>query len=133
MKIKHPELKLLKWGEITNFDIVINATSVGLNFEDKIDINFKNLKDHKIFYDTIYNPPMTNFLSEAKLGGHNFLNGKLMLIYQAQKASEMMQNGDHAQAIKMFDDILNKNPYNFSTHTSKGHAQKTSYRTRPRF
>ena len=46
-------------------------------------------------------------------------------IYQAQKASEIMQNGDHAQAIKMFDGILNKNPYNFSTHTSKGHAQKT--------
>ena len=87
-----PELQLLKWGEITNFDIVINATSVGLNFEDKIDINFKNLKDHKIFYDTIYNPPMTNFLSEAKLGGHNFLNGKLMLIYQAQKAFENWNN-----------------------------------------
>jgi tetratricopeptide (TPR) repeat protein len=50
-------------------------------------------------------------------------------IYQAQKASEIMQNGDHAQAIKMFDDILNKNPYNFSTHTSKGHAQKTLGKT----
>ncbi len=45
-------------------------------------------------------------------------------VYQAQKASEMMQNGDHAQAIKMFDSILSNNPYNFSTHTSKGHAQK---------
>ena len=46
-------------------------------------------------------------------------------VYQAQKASEIMQNGDHAQAITMFDGILSKNPYNFSTHTSKGHAQKT--------
>ena len=92
LKIKYPELQLLKWGEITNFDIVINATSVGLNFEDKIDINFKNLKDHKIFYDTIYNPPMTNFLSEAKSCGHNFLNGKLMLVYQAQKAFQNWNN-----------------------------------------
>ena len=50
-------------------------------------------------------------------------------IYQAQKASEMMQNGDHQRAIKMFDDILSKNPYNFSTHTSKGHAQKTLGKT----
>ena len=50
-------------------------------------------------------------------------------IYQAQKASEIMQNGDHKQAIKMFDDILGKNPYNFSTHTSKGHAQKTLGKT----
>jgi len=50
-------------------------------------------------------------------------------IYQAQKASEIMQNGDHKQAIEMFDDILDKNPYNFSTHTSKGHAQKTLGKT----
>ena len=50
-------------------------------------------------------------------------------IYQAQKASEIMQNGDHKKAIKMFDDILGKNPYNFSTHTSKGHAQKTLGKT----
>ena len=47
------------------------------------------------------------------------------LNYQAQKASDVMQGGDHAKAITMFDDILEKNPYNFSTLTSKGHAQKT--------
>ena len=47
------------------------------------------------------------------------------LTYQAQKASEVMQNGDHEEAIKLLDDILIKNPYNYSTHTSKGHAQKT--------
>ena len=47
------------------------------------------------------------------------------LNYQAQKASDVMQSGDHAKAITMFDDILKKNPYNFSTLTSKGHAQKT--------
>ena len=47
------------------------------------------------------------------------------LNYQAQKASDVMQGGDHSKAITMFDDILKKNPYNFSTLTSKGHAQKT--------
>ena len=45
--------------------------------------------------------------------------------YQAQKASEIMQNGDHLEAIKLLDKILKKNPYNFSSFTSKGHAQKT--------
>ena len=45
--------------------------------------------------------------------------------YQAQKASEIMQNGDHEGAIKLLDNILKKNPYNFSSFTSKGHAQKT--------
>ncbi len=47
------------------------------------------------------------------------------LSYQAQKASEIMQNGDHSGAIDLFDEILHKNPYNFSILTSKGHAQKT--------
>ena len=47
------------------------------------------------------------------------------LSYQAQKASEIMQNGEHKEAIDLFDDILRKNPYNFSILTSKGHAQKT--------
>ena len=47
------------------------------------------------------------------------------LSYQAQNASEIMQNGDHKGAIDLFDDILKKNPYNFSILTSKGHAQKT--------
>ncbi|MDB9907547.1 sulfotransferase [Gammaproteobacteria bacterium] len=47
------------------------------------------------------------------------------LAYQAQKASEVMQNGGHKEAIKLLDNILEKNPYNFSTFTSKGHAQKT--------
>ena len=51
------------------------------------------------------------------------------LNYQAQKASEIMQNGNHEEAITLLDDILKKNPYNFSTLTSKGHAQKTLGKT----
>ena len=51
------------------------------------------------------------------------------LVYQAQRASEIMQNGGHEEAVSLFDDILNKNPYNFSTHTSKGHAEKTLGKT----
>ncbi|MDB2482439.1 sulfotransferase [Gammaproteobacteria bacterium] len=51
------------------------------------------------------------------------------LAYQAQKASEIMQNGQHEDAIDLFDDILSKNPHNFSTFTSKGHALKTLGKT----
>ena len=51
------------------------------------------------------------------------------LSYQAQKASEIMQNGEHNEAIDLFDEILRKNPYNFSILTSKGHAQKTLGKT----
>ena len=51
------------------------------------------------------------------------------LTYQAQKASEIMQNGDHEAAVVLLDNILEKNPYNFSSLTSKGHAQKTLGKT----
>ena len=50
-------------------------------------------------------------------------------LYQAYKASEIMQNGGHDEAITILDDILKKNPYNFSSLTSKGHAEKTLGRT----
>jgi len=52
------------------------------------------------------------------------------LNYQAHKASEMMQNGGHEEAISLLDDILKKNPFNFSTLTSRGHAQKTLGQTK---
>ena len=49
--------------------------------------------------------------------------------YQAQRASEMMQNGDHDKAVDLFNKILQQNQYNFSSLTSRGHAQKTLGRT----
>ena len=58
----------LKWDDETNCDIVINATSLGLKPNDEININFENMTNDVIFYDTIYNPPLTNLLKEAKKG-----------------------------------------------------------------
>ncbi len=92
LKKRYPNIELIDWGKMVNFDIVINATSVGLKKEDKIDLDFDGLEGKKIFYDTIYNPSMTNFLQKAKQNGHICVNGKLMLIYQAQKAFEIWNN-----------------------------------------
>ena len=38
---------------------------------------------------TIYNPPMTNLLKNAKERGHIIINGKSMLLLQAQKSFEI--------------------------------------------
>ena len=51
------------------------------------------------------------------------------LLYQGQKASETMQNGNHEEAITLLDNILAKNPHNFGSLTSKGHALKTLGKT----
>ena len=76
-------LTVVDWGEIPDFDIVINATSLGLNKEDKISLDFSNVGKNKLFYDVIYNPQETNFLKTGKDLGNITVNGKLMFIYQA--------------------------------------------------
>ena len=89
LKKTFTSINLLNWDQEINCDIIINATSLGLKPDDQINLNFDNLKNKIMFYDTIYNPPVTNFLKNAKEKGHVIINGKLMLILQAQKAFEI--------------------------------------------
>ena len=86
LKKKFPEIEIIKWGNTSDFDIIINATSIGLKEEDKININYQKISKDKFFYDVIYNPSETNFLENAKKYGGITINGKMMFIYQAQKA-----------------------------------------------
>ena len=79
------DISIQKWGDIPEFDIVINATSVGLNNE-KFDLEFSKVGNNKFFYDVIYNPSETNFLKEAKLNGNKTENGRMMFIYQAHQS-----------------------------------------------
>jgi shikimate dehydrogenase len=80
------EIEIVQWGKVPNFDMIINATSVGLKKEDRINIDFPSSTKNKFFYDVIYNPKETNFLSTGKYLGNKILNGKLMFIYQALSA-----------------------------------------------
>ncbi len=81
-------LTIIDWGEIPDFDLIINATSVGLNEDDKINLDFSEFGKNKFFYDLIYNPEESNFLKIGKELGSITENGKLMFIYQAQLAFE---------------------------------------------
>jgi shikimate dehydrogenase len=80
------EIEIIEWGKVPNFDMIINATSVGLKKEDRINIDFPTSAKNKFFYDVIYNPKETNFLKTGKSLGNKTLNGKLMFIYQAISA-----------------------------------------------
>ena len=79
-------IEIIEWGVVPNFDMIINATSVGLKKEDDINIDFSSISKNKFFYDVIYNPKETNFLKTGKSLGNKTLNGKLMFIYQAFSA-----------------------------------------------
>ena len=81
-----PYIKILKWGEIPDFDMIINATSLGLKKDDKINLDFNAFGKEKLFYDVIYNPAETNFLTKGKEMGNRTENGKMMFIYQAHQS-----------------------------------------------
>ncbi len=59
-------LIVLDWGEMPEFDMIINATSVGLKAEDEMKLDFSKIGKNKFFFDIIYNPKETNFLKIAK-------------------------------------------------------------------
>ena len=82
-------IKLINWGEIPEFDVIVNATSVGLNKEDKINLDLTKIGKNKLFYDVIYNPAETDFLNLGKKLGNKYENGKLMFIYQAFSAFKL--------------------------------------------
>ena len=86
MRNSFPELEVVDWGKMINFDIIINATSIGLNEKDKIKIDYENISKNKFFYDIIYNPEETDFLKKGKKFGARVENGRTMFIHQAQKA-----------------------------------------------
>ena len=92
LKKLFPEIKIIEWGKVSNFDIIINATSIGLNNKNQIDIDYKSISKDKFFYDVIYNPKETNFLRRAREFGAETENGKMMFIYQAQKAFFIWHN-----------------------------------------
>ena len=88
LKLQFHSLEILDWGDITDFDVIINATSLGLN-KETINLDFSKFGNNKLFYDVIYNPIETNFLSEGKKLGNKTENGKLMFVYQAFEAFKL--------------------------------------------
>ncbi len=88
LKSQFHNLEVLDWGDIIDFDVIINATSLGLN-KETINLDFSKIGKNKLFYDVIYNPIETNFLKEAKKLGNKTENGKLMFIYQAFEAFKL--------------------------------------------
>ena len=89
IKKKFNEVEVLKWKKIPDFDIVINATSVGLKGES-LDLDFDT--KNKVFYDVIYNPKETQFLKKARENGNKIENGKFMFIYQANQSFSIWNN-----------------------------------------
>ena len=90
LKKKFKEINLIKWEnyqeELNKFDILINATSLGLIPGEEPKIELYDLKKNMIFIDTIYNPQQTKLIKLFKSHNLKTFNGLNMLIYQGQKS-----------------------------------------------
>ena len=106
LKKIYRDIEIVDWGKIVDFNIIINATSVGLKSVEEIKLNYTDIGPNKLFYDVIYNPKQTNFLSKAKKFGNQIENGKMMFIYQAHQAfaiwHKILPNIDE-ETIKLLD------------------------------
>ena len=90
LKKKFDFLNILNWSslgqEISNFDIIINATSLGLKNGEDFEFSFDDVKNNMIYIDTIYNPLETKTLKYLKENKIKTFNGLDMFIYQGQKS-----------------------------------------------
>ena len=80
--------------------LIINTTVLGskkfMNYAPKI--NYKMLSKQHYIYDVIYNPEITLFLRKSKNQGANIMNGKKMLMTQAELSFEIWKK--EIQSIK---------------------------------
>tara|TARA_B100001175_G_C19414758_1_gene593020 strand:+ start:281 stop:1111 length:831 start_codon:yes stop_codon:yes gene_type:complete len=90
LKNKFKNLKILKWEELNDsvkdFDIIINATSLGLKNGKDFETLFKDYKKSLIYIDTIYNPIQTKMIKHLQSFEIRTFNGLEMFIYQGQKS-----------------------------------------------
>ena len=90
LKKKFSFLNIISWldleTEIKNFDIIINATSLGLKNGEDFNFNFTDTKNELIYIDTIYNPLETKTFKYLREEGRRVFNGLDMFIYQGQKS-----------------------------------------------
>ncbi|MBT8242997.1 MAG: shikimate dehydrogenase [Nitrosopumilus sp.] len=71
-----------------NYDIIVNATSVGLQNEPSV-ISLKGINEKTIVYDIVYMPMNTDFIKKAKEEKATIIYGYEMLLGQAVRAFEI--------------------------------------------
>jgi shikimate dehydrogenase len=90
-----PRLEAVPWDEpalaaqLTNTDLVINATSCGMKRTDPSVLPSTLLRPNLMVYDTIYTAHYTPLLEEARAAGARVANGASMLLYQGVLAFEI--------------------------------------------
>jgi 3-dehydroquinate dehydratase / shikimate dehydrogenase len=80
--LKRPELKKL------SFDVIINATPVGMGNSQESPLNQDEIRAHYVF-EMIYDPPETRLMKLAKAAGAEVIPGVEMFVQQAARQFEI--------------------------------------------
>jgi shikimate dehydrogenase len=112
LKKKFNYLNVLNWNElqsqISNYDIIINATSLGLKNGQDFDFDFDKCKNDATYIDTIYNPLKTKTFRFLENKGIKVFNGLDMFIYQGQKSFYLWNKINPEIDDKLIDLLLSK-------------------------
>ena len=69
--------------DIGHADLIVNATSLGMNDDDPLPVGVDHLADNHVIADLIYSPKQTALLRAAEDRGLPNMNGLGMLLHQA--------------------------------------------------
>ena len=91
------------------YDLIINASSAGMNKSNKINRNILNLvKKAKGVIDIVYNPIDTDLLKRAKKHDIKFSGGLKMLVEQAKPSYEKWSGNKIQIDRKIYQMLINK-------------------------
>ncbi|CAK9039712.1 Shikimate dehydrogenase (NADP(+)) (SDH), partial [Durusdinium trenchii] len=75
-------------------DIIVNATSLGLDGQSSPIDDWQGVKPDTIVFDTIYTPAQRPFLAQARAAGLTIVDGLAMLIGQARPSFRQLFGAD---------------------------------------
>jgi shikimate dehydrogenase len=91
---------------VPNADIVVNATTVGME-EDVSPVPSDSLHEDHIVFDAVYTPVETRLLRDAADAGATTVDGAWMLVYQGAEAFEIW-TGEDAPVERMNEALRNE-------------------------
>jgi shikimate dehydrogenase len=80
---------LAELSSIEDYDIVVNATSVGFHAPDESVIPPAILREAKVVLDVVFIPPQSKLIRDAKARGCVAISGIRMLVHQARYQFEL--------------------------------------------
>lgn len=93
---RNPQANQISYDQITpdlmgSHHLIINCTPLGVGqwIEYSPNLPYEQVTPQHLLFDLAYNPPETVFLKQGKQHGAQLVNGKEMLLFQAQKSWEL--------------------------------------------